>query len=47
MTNAHRAKPTPRPWPALSLKMRAEQTLCGVKRLASSCSFMLFGKFET
>lgn len=44
---AYRAKPTPRPLPFLSRRMREEQTLCGWKRLASSCSFMDFGRLDT
>lgn len=44
---AYRAKPTPRPWPFLSRKMRDEQTLCGANRLASSCSFIDLGRLDT
>lgn len=44
---SNRAKPTPRPWPFLSLRMRAEHTLCGANRLPISCSFIPFGRLDT
>lgn len=43
----HRAKPTPRPRPCRSRRMRAEHTLCGAKRLPRACSFMVLGRLET
>jgi hypothetical protein len=46
-TMAYRAKPTPRPRPCLSRRMRAEQTLWGAKRFPSACSFMVLGRLET
>ena len=42
-----RAKPTPRPWPFLSRRIRDEHTLYGSKSFASSCSFIDFGRFDT